>query len=260
MPQCRDILNRHRMQRPPLHLRGHSAFTLVELLTSIGIILLLTALLFPAAARVRESARRTTDLSNLRQLVVACAVYASGNDGALPPGRVSSTLPNADDYLLISYSNCWKPLLQLAPALAANNSCLSVREGYSDADEFGVVQPTYGPDAVPLGWIYWGGRDDLSVGGSLKYRSLHRLSQKLTPGSQTLWTCLCWDSNGGAWPSPSVGPHVGTSLMQYPPGAPLKPNPDGLGVALADGTASFVSWTDLVTIPEADGFKVYYQP
>jgi hypothetical protein len=46
----------------------------------------------------------------------------------------------------------------------------------------------------------------------------------------------------------------------YPQGVAIKPPPDGLGVALDDGSASFVHWRDLITIPQANGFKLYYQP
>jgi prepilin-type N-terminal cleavage/methylation domain-containing protein len=234
-------------------------FTLLEVLVVIGILSLLMAMLLPSLGRVRESARRTQDLSNLRQLAQACILYAADNDGALPIGRAAGAPANADDYTWINYPNCWRLLVQLVPALQQNNSCLSVREGYDEATDFGIVQPGYGsPHDVMLGWIYWGGRDDLSVGGSLKYRSLRRLAQRNTPGSQTLWTCLCWDSAGA--PSPSVCPHVGSRFVQYPSGVTLQPPPDGLGAALSDGSVSFVGWEELSIIPQANGFKLYYQP
>lgn len=243
--------------RPTSYDGTRAAFTLLELFVVIGIVSLLMATLLPALSRIRESARRTQDLSNLRQLALACTSYAADNDGVLPAGRAAGTAPNADDYTWTNYSKCWKLLVQRIPALAQNNSCYSVREGYPDASEFGAVQPGW-PDDVELGWIYWGGRDDLSVGGVLKYRSLRRLSQRNTPGSQTLWTCLCWDSAGA--PSPSVCPHVGTGFIQYASGVTLAPPPDGLGVACADGSASFVEWNDLIIIPQSNGFKLYYQP
>lgn len=238
---------------------GRAGFTLLEVLVVIGILSLLMAMLLPSLGRVRESARRTQDLSNLRQLAQACTLYAANNDGALPIGRAAGAPAGADDYTWINYANCWDLLVQLVPSLEQNNSCLSVHEGYDEASDFGSVQPSYGwPHDVRLGWIYWGGRDDLSAGGSLKYRSLRRLTQRNTPGSQTLWTCLCWDSAGA--PSSSVCPHVGSRFVEYPSGVTIQPPPDGLGVALADGSASFVGWEDLTIIPQANGLKLYYQP
>ena len=51
------------------------AFTLVELLIVIAIIAILAAFLFPAFARSRESARRTSCTSNLHQIGMAVQIY-----------------------------------------------------------------------------------------------------------------------------------------------------------------------------------------
>lgn len=257
-PMSRNIVSPRR-QLTPSRLTRAGGFTLIELLVTVALLFLLVALLLPAAARVRESSRRAVDLSNLHQLSLACAIYASDNEGALPPGRIDSAPVGADDYTWTSYAHCWKPLVQRIPALAANVSCVSVSEGNVDAADYGIPDPAYGsPDDVKLGWMYWGARDDLHIAGSLRYRSLRRLSQRLTPGSQTLWTCLCWDSAGQ--PATSYCPHVGSRFLEYPAGVTLQPPPDGLGVALIDGTASFVPWNELVTIVQANGFKIYFQP
>jgi prepilin-type N-terminal cleavage/methylation domain-containing protein/prepilin-type processing-associated H-X9-DG protein len=62
------------------------AFTLIELLVVIAIIAILAAILFPVFARARESARRITCASNLKQLGVAVQMYTQDFDEKYPWG------------------------------------------------------------------------------------------------------------------------------------------------------------------------------
>jgi prepilin-type N-terminal cleavage/methylation domain-containing protein len=67
--------------RPPT---GPAGFTLIELLTVIAIIGILAALIFPTIGKVRETAQRTVDASNLREIVKAATLYAADNNDRLP--------------------------------------------------------------------------------------------------------------------------------------------------------------------------------
>jgi prepilin-type N-terminal cleavage/methylation domain-containing protein/prepilin-type processing-associated H-X9-DG protein len=72
---CRSTTSRH--FKPHTIRRG---FTLIELLVVIAIISLLAAILFPVFARARESARKTSCASNLKQIGMAWLMYNQDND------------------------------------------------------------------------------------------------------------------------------------------------------------------------------------
>lgn len=65
-------------------MRRH-AFTLIELLIVIAIIVIIVALLFPVFASAREGARRSECASNLRQLGLAWTEYVQDYDELGPP-------------------------------------------------------------------------------------------------------------------------------------------------------------------------------
>jgi prepilin-type N-terminal cleavage/methylation domain-containing protein len=64
---------------------GQRGFTLIELLVVIAIIAILAAILFPVFAQVREKARQTSCLSNLKQLGTGMLMYAADHDGMFAP-------------------------------------------------------------------------------------------------------------------------------------------------------------------------------
>jgi prepilin-type N-terminal cleavage/methylation domain-containing protein len=61
-----------------------SAFTLIELLVVIAIIAVLASLALPVFASVLDRAKQTKDLSNAKQVGLACRLFASDHDGVFP--------------------------------------------------------------------------------------------------------------------------------------------------------------------------------
>lgn len=67
------------MQRP-----SNPGFSLIEMLTTISIVIILGALLFPTLGQLRTSYERNQCASNLRQIGVAIQAYCVEHDSTLP--------------------------------------------------------------------------------------------------------------------------------------------------------------------------------
>jgi len=60
------------------------AFTLIELLVVIAIIAILAAILFPVFASAKEAAKKTSTLSNYKQVALAMNIYSTDADDTFP--------------------------------------------------------------------------------------------------------------------------------------------------------------------------------
>lgn len=147
-------------------------FSLIELLVVIAIIAILMALILPALARARESARRAVCASNLKQMGEVFRMFADESRGEWPPRMV----PYHQPYSL--YLGCWSSFdgvyvypeyltdyeITLCPSdsefglvFGAAKFVRPVGPGWNNAsDEEPIKGMTEYPSLADYSYVYWG--------------------------------------------------------------------------------------------------------
>jgi prepilin-type N-terminal cleavage/methylation domain-containing protein/prepilin-type processing-associated H-X9-DG protein len=113
--------------------RSSRGFTLIELLVVIAIIAILAAILFPVFAKARAQARKTTGISNLKQVGLGTMMYVQDYDEKFPyynwgcmscnesgngdchdpgPGHLSATDPAFVSYSAAAWYNSLQPYIK----------------------------------------------------------------------------------------------------------------------------------------------------
>lgn len=102
-------------------IQSSKGFTLIELLVSVAIIATLAAIIFPVFARSREAARRTSCLSNMKQIGLGLLGYIQDYDNVLPESADNDVKRVTWDNKFVGYIDTKKNAVLRCPSAPDNN-------------------------------------------------------------------------------------------------------------------------------------------
>jgi prepilin-type N-terminal cleavage/methylation domain-containing protein/prepilin-type processing-associated H-X9-DG protein len=141
---------------------GRRGFTLIELLVVIAIIAILAAMLFPVFARAREAARKTVCLSNLKQIDLACHMYAQDYDELFPVDNhvcnphvrfISQVMPYMKNSQILYCPSASKTGTSYLQSTPANFAAGNIGYYYWSFDQLPSTAPPATAAAEYLGWV-----------------------------------------------------------------------------------------------------------
>lgn len=217
------------------HIAGPTsrAFTLIELLVVISIIALLIAILLPALSQAREVAKRSTCLSNVRQLTLGCMAYTSDYKGWMPVDYTIDTL----GYVNVGYGarmmfyNKWTNL-GLVFSTRHDNDPLK-GDGYIDSPEIFYCPSTRDRPASSYYNYYLGlgaFQDPRKSGWMLYHQYLYRVKPPLA-GEAGYWRID--DNHNRCYLTEAIISGSGTEMSQ-------RHGNEGVNAAFLDGHAEWV--------------------
>jgi type II secretory pathway pseudopilin PulG len=133
------------------HLQCRPAFTMIELLVILGILVFVLGLLIPAVQQVRRAASRTNSLNNLRQIAIA---MHNVNDTYKKMPPVVGSFPNKDE-------KAGTLFFHILPFIEQQNIYQKAEGDVNKFATYGIVIPTYlnrndksaPPDDRWKGWL-----------------------------------------------------------------------------------------------------------
>jgi len=190
--------------------RSNKAFTLIELLVVIAIIAILAAILFPVFAQAKMAAKKTSDLSNVKQSNLGILMYSGDVDDVFPLASTIDSFGNWTPWQFMvnpyvksavqtpipnDFIRGWNSLLNIRIDMGVWRSPLAREINSQAGPNYG---PSYGANALVMGedqsmapWVNNPARRIPSLNGSQSARPGDTLMTGLTEN-------FTW-SGGAAW-------------------------------------------------------------
>jgi prepilin-type N-terminal cleavage/methylation domain-containing protein/prepilin-type processing-associated H-X9-DG protein len=126
------------------------AFTLIELLVVIAIIAILAAILFPVFAQAKAAAKRTSDLSNIKQIGLSFFMYTNDHDEMYPTGGIYD-FSNIPQWPESSWATNVQPYIKSATLFYSPFDTDAASINASGADSFFGPAISYVPNSLSGG-------------------------------------------------------------------------------------------------------------
>jgi prepilin-type processing-associated H-X9-DG protein len=193
----------------------------MELLVMMGVIAVLSSLLFPTFIKVKEKAKQTVCAYNERQLGLALAQYVQDNDEALPA---------ATDWAYGLYPYVQQPRMFLCPDYAGNKKIAYAMNSFLDTTPLnGIALPSNVVAIFETAASSWQNPDPATLGDD---------------DPNGIWVGFDADINGYG----SLYRHTPTETVDKSKG-PVDP---GLNYIFADGHVKFLPYSHIEDLTAAN--------